>query len=146
MISAFAVTLEELIRFLKNERLSSSAAIAKAITEFGTLNPKAAYLATITPVVLEQNVSEKFLLNYKRELIQMTEQLGKIIHDRDGVSAKQAEVQFIASFNLFVGMWQHLNPPKKMLKLMEKHDLMSLQFFDFASTFRKMLDRIWQAK
>lgn len=145
MISSFGLALEKLIQRLKNDKMTTAAAIAKTITEFGTQNPKAAYLATITPVVLEQNVSEEFLLNYKRQLLDMTTVLGKIIHEKEGLSVHQARLQFIISFNLFIGMWQHLYPPKKMQALIEKNNLTSLQF-DFSPTFRKMLGRIWQTE
>lgn len=142
MTTTFAVVVEKLMERLKTKKYSTPAAIAITLKEFADQNPKIVYLATITPIVLEQNASDEFVSEFKKQLLHMTNIISKIIHDKDGVSLSQARVKFLVSYNLFIGMWQHLNPPRKIQSLIEKNNLLDLQF-DFGITYRKMLDRIW---
>jgi TetR/AcrR family transcriptional regulator len=143
LILAFEAFVASLTERLENKKITTSAAVALTIKDFTEQQPKMAYLAVITPIVLEQNVSEEFIHAFKRGLLTMTTELAKRIHTKEGMSVNQARVHFLVSYNLFIGMWQHLNPAKSIQVIIEDNDLLDLQF-DFYSTYKKMLDRIWQ--
>lgn len=110
---------------------------------FADQQPKAVYLASIVPLILENNVSDDYLIGFKKSLYASSQKISltmaKVVQ-----SDKQEEflVRFLQSYNLFLASWQHCNPPSHVRDLMHEHGLDGL-IYDFSVEFKAQMHRTW---
>lgn len=126
---------------LKNSP-STAKVLARSMTGLAKSHPKETYLAVITPLVLESNVTDEFIVQFKSDLLALTLQIAQAIHERDGTSKARAKENFLISYNLFIGMWQHSVPTRHVQKLIEENDLLGLQY-NFEKKYLEILEKIW---
>lgn len=145
-LNAMALDFElfrgRLVSLFENKKGSTDKILSKEFFRFSDELPKIIYLAHITPLILENNVSDNFIVDFKKGLLQVTLDIAKVISERDGISLVQAKERFLISYNLFLGMRQHCVPPRHVQKLMEKHGLLELQY-NFEKKFSIMMEKIW---
>lgn len=105
--------------------------------------PKAVYLSSIVPLILENNVGDEYLVGFKKSLYVTAQKISNamafVMH-----SDRQDEflVRFLHSHNLFLASWQHCNPPSHVKDLMSEHGLDGL-IYNFEIEFRAHMHRLW---
>ncbi len=134
--------LQNLQQNSQQSRGSTPQIISEALIKFARSSAKITYLAVIAPIVLENNVSDEFVVALKASFLSMTEQIAEAVHKRDGLAKKQAKEKFLIAYNLFIGMYQHSHPPRHVQELMEKNNLLELQY-NFEKKYTEILKKIW---
>lgn len=105
--------------------------------------PKAVYLASIMPLILENNVSDEYLVAFKKSLYESSKSIStamaKVVN-----SQKEDEflARFLQSYNQFLAYWQHCHPPEKVEALMRKAGLYDL-VYGFETEFKAQMRRTW---
>lgn len=105
--------------------------------------PKVAYLASIVPLILENNVSDEYLIGFKKSLYTSSQEISNAM----AIVARSDErnefmVRFLLSYNQFLASWQHCNPPAHVNDLMKAHGLGGLNY-DFEKEFKAQMHRTW---
>lgn len=138
----FQIVTQGLLHSLQENRGSTPQIIGDAFLKFAQSSRKLAYLAIIAPIVLENNVSNDFVVALKTSFLEMAELIAAVIHKRDGITKKRAKEKFLIAYNLFIGMYQHSHPPNHIQKLMEENNLHELQY-NFEKKYMETLKKIW---
>lgn len=110
---------------------------------FANDSPKAVYLASIVTLILENNISDEYLIGFKKSLIEIANQIGNAMADvTNGKNRQEYFKRFLLSYNQFLGMWQHCNPPEHVKHLMGAQQLDEL-LYDFDAEFKAQMKRTW---
>ncbi len=117
--------------------------VSSQFLEFAQDKPKGVYLASIVTLILENNVSEEYLIQFKGSLIAFSTQIAELM---SGIanSDKVDEFfnRFLVSYNQFLALWQHCNPPERVKIIMAENQLEQL-LFDFEQEFKAQMQRTW---
>lgn len=110
---------------------------------FANQQPKAVYLASIVPLILENNVGDEYLIEFKKSLFTSSQKISNAMafvvrSDRQD----EFLVRFLQSYNQFLASWQHCNPPTHVRDLMREHGLSDL-IYDFELEFKAHMRRMW---
>lgn len=110
---------------------------------FANHQPKAVYLASIVPLILENNVGDEYLVGFKKSLFTTSQKISNAMafvvrSDRQD----EFLVRFLQSYSQFLASWQHCNPPAHVLDLMREHGLSDL-IYDFELEFKAHMRRTW---
>ncbi len=123
---------------------SAAASIVNAMCSFVAERPELMRLASLANSVLEQNVSEEFVLGYKTRitatLLATANRLVEVLPDAsfDGVARL-----LLQTYAFSVGLWQQADLPAVVRALMRKHPELSVLRIDFARELRCGLDLLW---
>jgi len=118
--------------------------LANAYIEFAKKYPKGVYIATIAPLILENNLSSEFILVFKTGIADLTQQIVLAIKDiTKHKSEDEIRTTFLVSYNMFLGSWQHCNPPTDVAKVLKENDL-SKVLYNFESEFLKHFELLWR--
>lgn len=118
--------------------------ITKGFLELAEQQPKIIYLAHIAPLVLENNISDEFIVGFKKGLLEMTLHTATAIHKVYGIPKNAAKEKFLLGYNIFIGMHQHSFPPAHIQSVLEKNDLLALQY-NFSKRLSEILEKLWEA-
>lgn len=117
--------------------------LADVFIEFAKNMPKGVYLASIVPLILENNVSDEYLVEFKKSLFGISKSISKAMAKvANGINEAEFLVRFLLSYNQFLASWQHCNPPEKVEMLMKKNGLYEL-VYDFETEFKAQMHRTW---
>ncbi|MCJ8322705.1 MAG: TetR/AcrR family transcriptional regulator [Rhizobiales bacterium] len=124
----------------KNNLIDNFAAI---FIGFAKNTPKAVYLASIVPLILENNVADDYLLGFKKSLFGVSKSISQAMAKvANGHDKAEFLVRFLLSYNQFLALWQHCNPPEKVENLMKQNGLSEL-VYDFDQQFGAQMQRTW---
>ncbi|MBO1257024.1 TetR/AcrR family transcriptional regulator [Alteromonas sp. 5E99-2] len=123
---------------------SVSQVLADCFVHFSAQSPKGVYLACIAPLILENNLSDEFILKFKHHMHNITLNiLTKIQKISLCDDLEELRIKFLLVYNLFLSSWQHCHPPENVLKVINKQGLGTL-LYDFEKEFTRGLKAIWQ--
>lgn len=110
---------------------------------FADERPKAVYLASIVPLILENNISDEYLIEFKKSLLFVAQNIGNAMADVVGSEQNNEFLnRFLLSYNQFLAFWQHCNPPEHAQELMRLSGLDGL-IYDFEAEFIRQMQRTW---
>ncbi|NRA89215.1 MAG: hypothetical protein HRU28_17930 [Rhizobiales bacterium] len=110
---------------------------------FAKEQPKSVYLASIVPLILENNISDAFLLAFKTSLFSSSKIIGDAMAKiANSQNSADFFTRFIIGYNHFLVMWQHCNPPPHVHKIMIDNQLGGL-IYNFENEFRLQMHRLW---
>ncbi len=124
--------LSEVESRLGRMRHPNPARVAEALCEILCHRPRFCRLSVIFSFVLERNVSDAFLLQFKKSLLSP---LSRFIKQLQGVipsiSDEQAKDFLFQHHALVAGMWPFAHPSVDVRRVMQAHDLqdLSIDFF-----------------
>lgn len=131
---------EFFIELTKSKKVSE--AIVKTFKSFTIKNPKIIYLATITPLILECNLNDEYLLNFKSSLWEITQKISSLISQSSGIEFETSKNNFLISYSLYLSMWQHSNPAPHVQEIISKHNLSGL-IYNLDLEFERVIKKIW---
>lgn len=111
---------------------------------FANNAPKVVYLASIIPLILENNISDEYLVGFKKSLLMQAQNIGNVMAKVAGSGRNEEFLnRFMLSYNQFLAFWQHCNPPEHVQKIMQQNKLNAL-IYNFEAEFRAQMQRTWQ--
>lgn len=122
---------------------SVSQTLSKTFIEFTKKSPKIIYLATITSLILENNLDHDYLVEFKKNLWKVTTNIANLIQPLSDLSNEQCKNNFLICYSLYLSMWQHNHPPRHVQKILEENNLLGLQY-DLDVEFTGIIEKIWK--
>lgn len=120
-----------------------SARIVDALCAFLGAHPEFLRLASLLNGVLEQNVSEEFILAYKTRIGTALVATATRLSEALPLSLDAAGRLLLQTYAMSVGLWQQADPPPVLRKLLSRHAELSFYQIDFATELRKALEILW---
>ena len=118
--------------------------VLRKYVRFCAENPKILFLASLSPVILERNISEETAYRFKKGLADETWKIGELIAKAfPKLSQNRASGLFISSYVLTLGLWQHTHPPAVIEKVFKKKEL-SVLVMDFEKDLFSALESLWR--
>lgn len=118
--------------------------ILKGYMKLVTDMPKAVYLASIASLILENNLSDAYILKFKTTVRNITIQIVmKIAEKLETKDIKKVSSTFLVSYNLFLGSWQHCNPPQRVQNVLQENGLEDL-IYDFEKELSSAYKLLWK--
>ena len=146
LLAKYFITFEENImtRMHKASADNFQQALIDAYITFVKDNSKGVYLACIAPLILESNLSDKFIAQFKMGIRDLTFRILEKVASITGESdLDELRIKFLLSYNLFLGSWQHCHPPKNVLRVLVDEGLDSI-LYDFEKEFTRGHKAIWK--
>jgi AcrR family transcriptional regulator len=117
--------------------------IVRAYVDFCVDNPKVLHLASLSPVILERNISNEVAYQFKRRLAEEIRHVGEATADAfPGLSCERASDLFIYGYVLTLGLWQHTHPPSLVEEIYTRSEVSVLQL-DFRKDLSSALRSLW---
>jgi len=110
---------------------------------FARENPKGVYLASIASLILENNLTDESIILFKKRIREIT--VNMLVEVEDIIKINDMEKLsslFLVSYNLFLGCWQHCNPPEQVVKVLNNNNLEDI-LYDFEKEFSKAFRTLW---
>jgi len=145
LLSKYFAEFEESIMYLMDEATDENfqQALIDAYITFAKTSPKGVYLACIAPLILENNLSDDFIIHFKTGIRDLTFRILEKVANITGASdLSELRIKFLLSYNLFLGSWQHCHPPKNVLRVLMDEGLDTI-LFDFEKEFSRGHRAIW---
>ena len=145
LLSKYFIEFEEIVFGLMDNASKDNfqQALIDAYIAFVKTTPKGVYLACIAPLILENNLSDKYIIHFKTGIRDLTFRiLEKIASITGEADLNELRIKFLLSYNLFLGTWQHCHPPKNVLKVLVDEGLDSI-LYDFEKEFSRGHRAIW---
>ncbi|WP_164848302.1 hypothetical protein [Halobacteriovorax sp. HLS] len=118
--------------------------ILKAYMDLATNTPKAVYLSSIAPLILENGLSDEYILKFKSKVKDITMKIvTKIAEILETKDIKKVSSTFLVSYNFFLGSWQHCNPPENVKRVLSQNDLSDL-IYDFEKELSTAFRILWK--
>ncbi len=100
-------------------------------------------LASIGPGILEKNVSEEKIIEFKLMLMQAMQKLGEVfLHLNPKLKPEKVSEMIVISFSLIIGVFQQSDISGELKKLSENPEIKDL-FIDFESVTSRSLIALW---
>ena len=135
--------MKEVLNLIQSRPPNLPKKLAKKYTELAAAQPKIFYLACIAPIILESNVSEEFIIAFKKSLLHDTNLIAQSMLDMGYFSnIRMARTKILITYNTFLGMWLHSHPPDSVLNILKKQNLLDLQY-DFENEISNSFERLF---
>ena len=111
---------------------------------FCAKNPKIIFLASLSPAILELNISEDMAYRFKKKLADEIREIGELMTKAfPRLSLEHARKLFINSYALTIGLWQHTHPAPVIEKVFQRKEI-SILLMNFQEDLYSVLDVLWR--
>jgi TetR/AcrR family transcriptional regulator len=118
--------------------------VLRRYVRFCAENPNILFLAGLSPVILERNISEETAYRFKKGLAEETRKMGELMaRAYPKLSPDRARSLFIYTYVLTLGLWQHTHPPRIVEKVFKRKEVSILQM-DFQKDLFSALESLWR--
>jgi len=118
-------------------------AFIREFVGFGANNPRTLFLACLSPVIMERNISEKTAYLFKKKLAEeITDTAILLAKVYPSMTPKMAARFCLHGYLLALGLWQQSNPPPVIGKVLKRKGLEVLNM-DFKRELYAALKLLW---
>lgn len=145
LAEGFGRWLETLMRALSGERATLDNFL-KVYCCFCNDNPKILYLASMSSLVMERNISKERAYQFKMGLANGVRTLGRMLaHIEPTQTPRTTTRLFLYSYALTIGMWHQAHPPKVIADVLARPEAKVLRI-DFRTELLDALTSLWLPK
>lgn len=139
----YAVYLEDVFKGIDPNKVSLES-LADSLVKPLVGNSDFLRLASIGPGILEKNVSEEKIIEFKLMLMQAMQKMGEVfLQLSPGLKPEKVSEVIVVSFSLIIGIFQQSDISGELKKLSEKPEIKDL-FIDFENITSRSLVALWK--
>lgn len=132
---------------IKDELMAASPSIEATLGSYSLFcvkNPKIIFLASLSPAILELNISEEMAYLFKKKLADEIREIGELMTKAfPRLSLEHARKLFINSYALTIGLWQHTHPAPIIEKVFKREEV-SILLMNFQEDLYSALEVLWR--
>ncbi len=132
---------------IKDELMAADPSIEATLGSYSLFcakNPKTIFLASLSPAILELNISEEMAYLFKKKLADEIREIGELMTKAfPGLSLEHARKLFINSYALTIGLWQHTHPAPIIEKVFKREEV-SILLMNFQEDLYSALEVLWR--
>lgn len=132
---------------IKGELMAANPSIEGTLGSYSLFcvnNPKTIFLASLSPAILELNISEEMAYLFKKKLADEIREIGELMTKAfPRLSLEHARKLFINSYALTIGLWQHTHPAPIIEKVFQREEV-SILLMNFQEDLYSALEVLWR--
>ncbi|MHB1626789.1 MAG: TetR family transcriptional regulator [Bacilli bacterium] len=132
---------------IRDELMAASPSIEATLGSYSLFcakNPKTIFLASLSPAILELNISEEMAYLFKKKLADEIREIGELMTKAfPRLSLEHARKLFINSYALTIGLWQHTHPAPIIEKVFKREEV-SILLMNFQEDLYSALEVLWR--